>query len=266
MIKVKELNSELEPLFYEHISNDEPNYYFFLLDWKYNRENTKILIAQENRKIKGTMLVFKNRIISIRGSLDAAESLLDRVSIDDVEATCYEEHKSMLLKKYEPTMEHSMTLMKLEKVTDSVHQKYPLTKLGIEDAEETSNFIKESLPDCWSQVTTEDISSRINEGDPCYCIKEDGRIVSVVLAREKDFGERIGIIGHLNAVATAKDYRSKGYATSIVSQLSGKLLERSNYVLLYVLSDNIPAFTAYSRVGFKSLRSYYFMRGHKILD
>jgi len=45
MIEIKELNTELEPFFYKHISNDEPNYYFFILDWKYNRENTKILIA-----------------------------------------------------------------------------------------------------------------------------------------------------------------------------------------------------------------------------
>ena len=265
MIEVKDLNEDLEPLFYEYISNDEPNYYFFILDWKYSREDTKILIAQENRKIKGTMLVFKNRIISIRGSLDAAESLLNEVDLDDVEANCYEEHKSILLKKYEPTMEHIMMLMKLVKVNDSVHQKYPLTKLGTEDAEEASKIIRESLPIHWSQVCTEEISSRINEGDPCYCIKEDGRIVSVALAKEKNFGEKIGILGYINAVATVKDYMNRGYATSMVSQLSRKLLERSKYVLISLLSDNIPAFKAYSRVGFKPVRSYYFMRGHKIM-
>jgi len=113
MIKVKELNTELQPLFYKHISNDEPNYYFFLLDWKYNRENTKILMAQENRKIKGTMLVYKNLIIHIIGSLEAAESLLDKVGIDNVEVACYEEHKRILLKKFEPTTEHGLILMRM---------------------------------------------------------------------------------------------------------------------------------------------------------
>ncbi|MGD0329822.1 MAG: GNAT family N-acetyltransferase [Nitrososphaeria archaeon] len=211
------------------------------------------------------MLVFKNQIISIRGSLDAAEPLLDRIDLDDVEANCCEEHKLILLKKYEPTMEHKMTLMKLEKVADGVRPKYPLTKLGTDDAEETTKIIRESLPIHWSQVTTEEIYSRINEGDPCYCIKEDCRIVSIALAREKDFGETIGIVGSINTVATIKDYRNRGYATSMVSQLSRKLLERSKYVLLFVLSDNIPAFKAYSRVGFKPVRSYYFMRGHKIM-
>ncbi len=216
MIEVKELNANLEPLFYEHISNDVPNYYFFILDWKYNRQDTKILIAQENGKIRGTMIVFKNQIISIRGSLNAAESLLDRIDLDDVEANCYEEHKSILLKKYEPMMEHKLTLMKLENVADSVHPKYPLTKLVTDDSEETSKIIMESLPIHWGQVTAEEIYSRINEGDPCYCIKEDDRIVSVALAKEKDFGETIGIVGYINAVATVKDYRNRGYATSMV--------------------------------------------------
>jgi len=211
------------------------------------------------------MLVYKNQIVHIRGSPDATKSLLDRIDIDNIEATCYEEHKVILFKKYKPTMEHRLILMKLDQGTNVVHPKHTITKLSIEDAEETSNLMGDALPDFWNQLTTENISSRIKEGDPCYCIKEDDRIVSIALAREKNFGERIGIVGHVNAVATVKDYRNKGYATSMVSQLSRKLLKRSNYVLLYVLSDNVPAFTAYSRVGFKPLRSYYFMRGQRIV-
>jgi ribosomal protein S18 acetylase RimI-like enzyme len=265
MIKVKELNAKLAPFFYKYISNDEHNYYFFILDWKYSRENTKILIAQENRKIKGTMLVYKNSIFHIRGAPEVVTSLLNRIDVDNVEVTCYEEHKAILLDRYRPTIEHRLVLMKLEKENIAANPKYPIAKLSIEDAEETSNLVRDTLPDFWNQMTTESISSRIKEGDPCYCFKKDGKIVSIALAREKNFGDRIGIIGYINAVTTAKDHRNKGYATSMVSQLSKKLLERSKYVLLYVISDNVPAFTTYSRVGFKPVRYYYFMRGQRIV-
>ncbi|MGQ9641124.1 MAG: hypothetical protein ACUVUF_03230 [Candidatus Bathycorpusculaceae bacterium] len=35
-----------ETLFWQHINKDIPHYYFFAFDWKYNRNETKILLAE----------------------------------------------------------------------------------------------------------------------------------------------------------------------------------------------------------------------------
>jgi len=44
-MKVVSLDSDLEPLFWNYMNQDIPHYYFFILDWTYSKELTKILLA-----------------------------------------------------------------------------------------------------------------------------------------------------------------------------------------------------------------------------
>ena len=44
-MKIVELNTELEPLFWEHVNRDLPHYYFFAHDWRNFRSETEILLA-----------------------------------------------------------------------------------------------------------------------------------------------------------------------------------------------------------------------------
>jgi len=73
------LELALEPLFWEHINQDIPHYYFFALDWKYDKDATKILLALEGSQIVGMMLIFRQHIVQLRGSCKPIKALLEKI-------------------------------------------------------------------------------------------------------------------------------------------------------------------------------------------
>jgi predicted GNAT family acetyltransferase len=85
-------------------------------------------------------------------------------------------------------------------------------------------------------------------------IKQDGKIVSVGMTRLVDFASNIGV------AATRKEFRNRGYATSIVSALAEEILKTSPAAIIHVISDNGPAIRAYSKVGFNPYRTYLSIR------
>ena len=87
-----------------------------------------------------------------------------------------------------------------------------------------------------------------------FGIKLEGKLVSVGNTRFVDFASNISM------VATDERYRSRGYATSIVSALVQEILKRSPIALIHVIADNAPAVRAYSKVGFKPYKTYISIR------
>lgn len=70
-----------------------------------------------------------------------------------------------------------------------------------------------------------------------------------------DFGSNINII------ATHKDFRNRGYATTIVSSLVEEIFREHDKALIHVLRDNTPARHVYEKVGFRPFRSYFQIKG-----
>lgn len=63
-MKIVSLEPSLEPIFWKTIAEDIPHYYYFALDWKYFRDQTKILLALEDNNICGMMLIYKGEIVT----------------------------------------------------------------------------------------------------------------------------------------------------------------------------------------------------------
>ena len=68
-MKIVSLEPSLESLFWETISQDIIHYYFFAFDWKYRRDQTKILLALDDGEIHGMMLIYRGEIVNLRGSV-----------------------------------------------------------------------------------------------------------------------------------------------------------------------------------------------------
>ena len=66
-MKVVALNSELEEAFQHHVFGDLFEYCFFIRDWKFEKDKTRILLALKNGKIDGVILAYKQRIVQLRG-------------------------------------------------------------------------------------------------------------------------------------------------------------------------------------------------------
>jgi predicted GNAT family acetyltransferase len=251
------LESSLENLFWQHVNKDIPHNYFFAFDWKYNRDDTNILLALENSNIEGMMLVYKQSIAQFRGSREAVKALLKKLDLEKVELQALEEHKPYILKKYTPTVTHKMLLMIVRRGEEKSQIKCPVVNLGESDAEQIASIMRESDPEFWGTTTGQGIVDGMNRGVKWLGVKINGKVVSVGSMRLTEWG---GLIG---TVATHKDHRNKGYATSIVSELVKQMLAKAPWVIIYVLADNLPAIRAYEKVRFKHYKTYFFMRGEK---
>jgi predicted GNAT family acetyltransferase len=253
-MKVVALYDRLESTFWNHIKEDELNYYFFILDWKQRKDQTKILMAMEDDEIKGLMLIYRNYIVQLRGNRAAVKMLLDDVTIEKVEVQAPLDCEDIVLAKYgSPKIREEMMLMSLRKGEEHIQMTTVPARLSVGDAEEVLDLMKRADPTWWGEMQLENMQKSLQD---MYWlgIRQDQKTVSVGMTRLVDFASNIGV------AATEEKYRNRGYATSIVSALVSEILKISPTAIIHVIKDNAPAVRAYSKVGFKPYRTYLSIR------
>lgn len=80
-MEILPLDSRLEDIFWNYVYQDVPHHHFFILDWKFEKNSTEILLALKENRIQGMMLTYRQSIVQLRGSAEAANTLLDSSGI-----------------------------------------------------------------------------------------------------------------------------------------------------------------------------------------
>lgn len=252
-IQIVELDDDTESMFWQHVEKDPLEYYFFIMDWKYEREHTRILIALDDGRVKGMMVIFKDSIVQVRGDRDAVEVLLDNVHLPDVEMMAPMESKDMVLKRFDPGIKNEMLLMCVNRGGENILKPHEPCELGPEDAEQIARIMREAYPDWWGQRTTESIRKAMKKklwmG---YKVGEE-----VVALGNAFLEETASIIG---VVATDENHRNRGYATTVISGLLEKIFEKHELAIIHVLNDNYPAIHTYEKVGFRPYKNYLLIK------
>lgn len=257
-MRVLPLDLSLEPLFWEHVNQDIPHYYFFILDMKRDRASTEIWMALSNQNhIKGIMMVYKKSIVQLRGSVEAARALLDELHLEKVEIQGSVEHKTLILDKFRNVKKtFELTLMTLKEGEENLWIRHPAVKLSVADAEDIATLMRHENPEWWGEVTAERIAEMMGER-LWLGIKVERKLVSIGGATIDNWASNIV------TVATHESYRNRGYATFIVSALVEQILQKSNLTLIHVESGNQPAIRVYTKVGFKPYKKYFVARAEK---
>jgi predicted GNAT family acetyltransferase len=249
VLKVVSLDKSLEKVFWDYVSREPLNYYFFVFDMKYRADRTKFWLAMDRDRVEGLLLVYRDFVAQLRGNRGAVRLLLDQVSLEKVDLQAPLDYEDIILGRYIPKVKEVMTLMSLRKGEETLRIDSVLERFGEEDAEELSEIMRNEDPVWWGEVTSRELKE--NMKDACWLgIRKDGKIASAGMSRLIDFGSNISV------VFTRREYRNRGYATSVVSALVKEILKVSDVALIHVLSDNAPAIRTYTRVGFKPYRSY----------
>jgi predicted GNAT family acetyltransferase len=253
-LQIVALYDRLERAFWNHIKRDELDYYFFVLDWKLRRDQTKILMAMEDDQIEALMLIYRDYIVQLRGNSAAVQPLLEGLALENVELQAPLDCEDIVLKKFTaPRVKEEMMLMSLRNGEERIQVTTTPVRLSADDAEEVVELMRRADPSWWGETSVENMQRTLKEAY-WLGIKQDGKIVSVGMMRLMDFASNIGI------AATEEKYRNRGYATSIVSALVGEILKTSSTAIIHVIRDNAPAVRAYSKVGFKPYRTYLSIR------
>jgi len=251
-MRVLLLDSILEPLFWEHVNRDLADYYFIIRNMKRDRASTEIWVAlSEQNCIEGMLMIYRNSVVQLRGSVDAVKVFLDRLNLDKAEIQCETEHSGLILNRYKNVRKATeIILMTLHRGEETLQMKQPTARLSASDAEGIATLMRRENPDWWGDTTTEQIASRMDQR-LWLGIKVNGRLVSVGGAAVDDWASNIGTL------VTDEHYRNRGYATTIVSALVEQILKKSNLSLIHVESNNEPATRVYSKVGFKPYKTYF---------
>jgi ribosomal protein S18 acetylase RimI-like enzyme len=252
-LEIVELDEGMEPKFLEHAEKDPFDHFFFIIDWKYDRELTRLYLALEDGEIKGMMVVFRNAIAQVRGERDAVAALLDFLEEEDMEIMVAREHRDLLGDRFTAKLQKEVLMLHLKKGEEKLDIGLRPERLGPDDADEVAALLKLSFKEWWENATGERISKSMDK-TVWMGIRDRGKIVALGSTRFFGFASNIFVI------ATHPDYENRGYATTMVSSLVEQILEHTDDVLIHVFTDNAPAMRVYTKAGFRHYSTYYVVK------
>ncbi len=254
-LHVATLNADLETVFWAYVNQDPLDFHFFIYDWKFKREQTRMFMAlDEADAVAGLMVVYTDCIVQVRGSREAVRFLLNQLDVEEVMVQVPLDCEDVVAARF-PVFEQKaiLILLFLTRGEENVTVTIKPEKLCIDAAEEIAELMHEAYPEFWSVITAEGIEATFAEAF-WVGIRRKGKLVA--------FGKAVSTppVVHVAWIATHADYRNKGYATSILSALLKMLFESSETAIIYVLSDNATAMHLYSKVGFKPYKRYFYVK------
>ena len=256
-MEIVDLDKELEAKFLEHVHGNPLEYYFYILDWEFNREDSKFLLAREGEDIRGIMLIYKTHVAQFRGSREAVEALFPHLQLRKTDIIVPLDMEDIPLRTYELAEQHELVLMHLDKGNEKLAKTRETVQASADDAEAMAGLMRETLPEFWGEETGEKIRESMEK--TFWLVAKDGdKVVSVGNTFFANHGSNIGV------VTTHEAYRNKGYATSITSSLVREIFKRHDKALIHVFTDNHPAVRAYSKVGFSPFNSYVLIKGQRM--
>ena len=159
------------------------NYYFFILDWTRQRDQTKILLAMEDERVIGSMLQYTARggrhgIVQMRGSRKAVEQLLGYT--DSKEWSCRPQLivKTSCSEVDKPWFKHLLILMCMKKGEENLQVKQVPVKLGPEDVGDIVNVMQGADTESWGYLDAE--QQKLAWKDAYMLgIRQDNKLVSI---------------------------------------------------------------------------------------
>lgn len=254
MKKIVALTKDNEAIFWEFVRDKEAEYFFFIVDLRQYVQHTQIdLVVDDVDHILGMRILWKNRVIQLRGDRDAVKLLLDNTPIVPEEVTCLPEHQDLIRAQF-PNIKFGFTMVRMKLNRQHWrHDDHPLMNPSVvpldeNDREEINSLMRLADPKYWGDRKPDTLT--FDKANLWYGIKDKGKIVAFCNIWVDKMASIVPI------VATHPAYRGRGYATKVVIHGVEAIWNTSSIALIHVRADNAPAVHVYTKVGFKPLVTY----------
>ncbi|MHA1746468.1 MAG: GNAT family N-acetyltransferase [Promethearchaeota archaeon] len=248
------LTKDNEAIFWEFVRKKVAEYFFFIVDLRQYRQHTQIdLVLDEADHILGMRILWKNRVIQLRGDRDAVKLLLDNTPIVPEEVTGLPEHQDLIRARF-PNIQFgfSMVRMVLKRQQWADKDQYrvnpSVVPLDENDRKEINSLMRLADPKFWGD--RDPVNLTFDATNLWYGIKDKSKIVAFCNVWVDEMASIVSI------VATHPNYRGRGYATRVVTHGVETIWNTSSLALIHVRAENAPAVHVYTKVGFKPLVTY----------
>ncbi len=202
------------------------------------------------------MLVFDGCMVQLRGTPQAVAKLLDALDLEFVELQAPFECEKEVLAKFPAYQKKGyVTLMTLKSDKETLAVTDKVERLNENDFFAVAQLMKDCYPEIWDDMTAESVKRLTSaEGTMLFGIKQAGKLVA--------FGSTMATptISHIIWLATHKQWRRRGYASSILSTMVQQNRSKADKTIIYVMEDNPTAKQLYSKAGFVAYKTYFFLK------
>ncbi|MFW9951697.1 MAG: GNAT family N-acetyltransferase [Candidatus Thorarchaeota archaeon] len=245
------VNSTNESIFYNYIKDNFEGYFFFHVDYAQYPQDTEICMAlDDNNKVQGMLLIWKNRRLQLRGSNESLEFLLSNRIYTPISITGFESHRN-LIARFFPDYKKEIALyrMGMKKGEQKDFEKFPYEILKKTHKKEIIAFMRKADPIFWGSRNLDDIL--IDQNNKWFGIIEKGNLISItsVWSYQK--------IGYITVVGTHPEYRNTGLASSLISSVLKEVFQDKEQCLITVRVANDPAVHTYKKLGFSIYNTQY---------
>lgn len=225
-----------------------PASFFVLYDVLEEPQNTEMLIATERGHIEGISLLYRKRSLVMLGSRRAANLLASGLGhLGDISTMCDTECFPSVRRWFRLVgAPRRMRNMVVEEGSEVLSVRHSVNELDVEDADEFVRLTQTPL------ASSEFEESLLKGGTVYAGIRVGGRLVSAgrcLILR--------GTGGILLSICTEEPFRNRGYGTSLVSYLTGRVLLEGRFSTLFVEEENLPAVHVYKKTGYKEGESVF---------
>ena len=246
IIKVTE---ELKEKLGKHIHKNKADYFTHIREFENNFSDSHFWLALEEEKIIGTMLFDKAGTAKMRGSKEIVDAFFKK--LESIPRYINVPHESSdLITKYVASEKRRLHMIRLimEKQAVTLKEGYEIIHLKKEDMKNALKVFQAAEPEDWKNSEADKLP--FDDLNQWYAIEKDGQLVSVC------WNQLYNHAGHVAFIATHPDHQRKGYASALIRYTLNETFNKTNFAVIHVREDNIPALNAYRKLGYKDHSNY----------
>jgi GNAT superfamily N-acetyltransferase len=234
---------------WDFIKNKKDDFFFEIQEFSNNFTETKFWLAQEKDLVVGLMCYNKTRTLRIFGDVDIVESFIKSIDFTPKYISIPREAEH-IIRNYVQSEGRRLDMIRLilDKTKITADNIYDCLTLEKKDMNNALTVFQAAEPDDWSSSQAENLP--FDEMNLWYGIRKDEQLVSVCWNQTYQHG------GHIAFIATHPDHQKRGYATALVNHTLNETFKVTDFAIIHVREDNMPALHTYRKIGYKDHMKY----------
>jgi ribosomal protein S18 acetylase RimI-like enzyme len=234
---------------WDFINKKKSDFFFEIQDFSNNFSETQFWFAKDDNEIIGLMTYNKAQTLRIFGDIKVVENFIKLIEFTP-KYISFPKVANDIIRNYVQSEGKRLNMIRLilDKTEISSTNDFEFINLKKDNMNNALAVFQAAEPEDWLSSQADNLP--FDKMNLWYGIKKDEQLVSVCWNQIYHHG------GHIAFIATHPNHQRKGYATALVSYALIETFKASDFAIIHVREDNIPALHTYRKIGYKDYMEY----------